>query len=164
MRAIVLTTPGGPEVLRVTEVPTPQPGPGEIRVRVRASSLNYHDYLVVNDDLDRAYDRLRSVVLAESARRVRKALLAESLLRHGRVSLPWVPSWGVRFDVGVDGMSVMMVLLTTFIMPLAVLGGWTSVSPMALGSRHPRGVAAGRRRPTPWRRRSCPTPTRRTTR
>ena len=46
------------------------------------------DYLVVNDDLDRAYDRLRGVVLAESARRVRKALLAESLLRHGRVSLP----------------------------------------------------------------------------
>jgi guanylate kinase len=46
------------------------------------------DYLVVNDDLDRAYDRLRSVVLAESARRVRKAMLAESLLRHGRVSLP----------------------------------------------------------------------------
>ena len=46
------------------------------------------DYLVVNDDLDRAYDRLRSVVLAESARRNRKAMLAESLLRHGRVSLP----------------------------------------------------------------------------
>lgn len=46
------------------------------------------DYLVVNDDLDRAYDRLRSVVLAESARRIRKAMLAESLLRHGRVSLP----------------------------------------------------------------------------
>lgn len=46
------------------------------------------DYLVVNDDLDRAYDRLRSVVLAESARRMRKAMLAESLLRHGRVSIP----------------------------------------------------------------------------
>lgn len=45
------------------------------------------DYLVVNDDLDRAYDRLRSVVLAESARRQRKALLAEGLLRHGRVSI-----------------------------------------------------------------------------
>jgi guanylate kinase len=46
------------------------------------------DYLVVNDDLELAYDRLRSVVLAESARRIRKAMLAESLLRHGRVSLP----------------------------------------------------------------------------
>ena len=37
--------------------------------------------------LDRAYDRLRSVVLAESARRVRKAPLAETLLRSGRVTL-----------------------------------------------------------------------------
>ncbi|GAC1569670.1 MAG: guanylate kinase [Polyangiales bacterium] len=45
------------------------------------------DYLVVNDDLERAYDRLRAVVLAESARRVRKAPLAETLLRAGRVSL-----------------------------------------------------------------------------
>ena len=39
----------------------------------------------------------------------------------------WISSWGVRFTVGVDGLSVMMVLLTTFLMPLAILGGWTSV-------------------------------------
>jgi NADH-quinone oxidoreductase subunit M len=41
--------------------------------------------------------------------------------------VPWIDSWGVRFTVGVDGLSVMMVLLTTFLMPLAILGGWTSV-------------------------------------
>ncbi|MDQ6828221.1 MAG: NADH-quinone oxidoreductase subunit M [Gemmatimonadota bacterium] len=40
---------------------------------------------------------------------------------------PWIPSWGATFSVGVDGISLMMVLLTTFIMPLAVLGSWTSV-------------------------------------
>jgi NADH-quinone oxidoreductase subunit M len=40
---------------------------------------------------------------------------------------PWIPSWGVRFAVGVDGISLMMVLLTTLLMPLTVLGGWTSV-------------------------------------
>ena len=39
----------------------------------------------------------------------------------------WIAAWGVRFTVGVDGLSVMMVLLTTFLMPLAILGGWTSV-------------------------------------
>jgi guanylate kinase len=44
------------------------------------------DYLVVNDDIDKAYDRLRSVVIAESARRVRKAPLAEQLLRSGRLA------------------------------------------------------------------------------
>ena len=41
---------------------------------------------------------------------------------------PWIEAWGTRFTVGVDGLSVMMVLLTTLIMPLAILGGWTSVT------------------------------------
>jgi len=43
------------------------------------------------------------------------------------VDLPWIRTWGINFAVGVDGISVMLVLLTTFIMPLVVLGGWTSV-------------------------------------
>jgi NADH-quinone oxidoreductase subunit M len=41
---------------------------------------------------------------------------------------PWIDAWGARFSLGVDGLSLMMVLLTTFLMPLAVLGGWTSVN------------------------------------
>ena len=40
---------------------------------------------------------------------------------------PWIPEWGANFIVGIDGISLMMILLTTFIMPLAVLGSWTSV-------------------------------------
>ncbi len=43
------------------------------------------------------------------------------------LDLPWIPTWGVRFTLGVDGIALMMVLLTTFIMPLTVLGSWTSV-------------------------------------
>jgi len=43
------------------------------------------------------------------------------------VDVRWIPTWGVRFTLGVDGIALMMVLLTTFIMPLAVLGSWTSV-------------------------------------
>ena len=39
----------------------------------------------------------------------------------------WIPQWGATFRLGVDGMSVMMILLTTFLMPLAVLGSWTSI-------------------------------------
>src|SRR5205823_4931576 len=38
-----------------------------------------------------------------------------------------IPSWGIRFTLGVDGIAVMMVLLTTFIMLLAVGGSWTSI-------------------------------------
>jgi NADH-quinone oxidoreductase subunit M len=41
--------------------------------------------------------------------------------------VPWIPSWGVRFTLGIDGIALMMILLTTFIMPLSVLGSWTSV-------------------------------------
>lgn len=36
MRAIGLTEFGGPEVLKVVELPEPEPGPGEIRIRVHA--------------------------------------------------------------------------------------------------------------------------------
>ena len=43
------------------------------------------------------------------------------------VDLPWIRTWGIRFAVGIDGISVMLVLLTTLIMPLVVLGGWTTV-------------------------------------
>jgi NADH-quinone oxidoreductase subunit M len=43
------------------------------------------------------------------------------------IDLAWIPTWGVRFTLGIDGIALMMVLLTTFIMPLAVLGSWTSI-------------------------------------
>ena len=39
----------------------------------------------------------------------------------------WIPAWGVRFTLGLDGIALMMVLLTTFIMFLASLGSWTSI-------------------------------------
>ena len=43
------------------------------------------------------------------------------------VDFSWIPSWGIRFTIGVDGIAVMMILLTTFIMFLAVAGSWTSI-------------------------------------
>jgi NADPH:quinone reductase len=45
MRAVVITRPGGPEVLELKQRKAPEPGPGEIRVRVRASALNRGDLL-----------------------------------------------------------------------------------------------------------------------
>jgi NADH-quinone oxidoreductase subunit M len=44
-----------------------------------------------------------------------------------RFDIPWIASWGVRFTLGLDGIALMMVLLTTFIMLLASLGSYTSV-------------------------------------
>jgi NADH-quinone oxidoreductase subunit M len=43
------------------------------------------------------------------------------------IDIAWIPTWGVRFTLGVDGIALMMVLLTTFIMPLSILGSWTSI-------------------------------------
>jgi NADH-quinone oxidoreductase subunit M len=43
------------------------------------------------------------------------------------IDTAWIPTWGVRFTLGIDGIALMMVLLTTFIMPLSVLGSWTSI-------------------------------------
>src|SRR4051794_31935182 len=45
MRAVVCDGFGGPEVLRIAEVPRPEPGPGQILVRVRAAALNRADLL-----------------------------------------------------------------------------------------------------------------------
>jgi NADH-quinone oxidoreductase subunit M len=41
--------------------------------------------------------------------------------------VPWIPSWGVRFTLGIDGIALMMILLTTATMALAVLGSWTGI-------------------------------------
>ena len=39
----------------------------------------------------------------------------------------WMPLWGVTYHLGVDGISLFMVLLTTFTMPLAVLGSFNYI-------------------------------------
>ena len=36
----------------------------------------------------------------------------------------WIPAWGIHYRVGVDGISLFMVLLTTFLTPLSVLGSY----------------------------------------
>jgi NADPH:quinone reductase len=49
MRALLSHEPGGPETLRLEEVPDPAPGAGELLVRVRACSINYPDVLIIED-------------------------------------------------------------------------------------------------------------------
>ena len=43
-RAVVASALGGPEVLRVVEVPVTEPGPGDVRLRVRAAGVNPWDW------------------------------------------------------------------------------------------------------------------------
>lgn len=45
MRAVVLTRHGGPDVLRITEVPTPTPRAGEVRVKIEWIGINFAEVL-----------------------------------------------------------------------------------------------------------------------
>ena len=42
-------------------------------------------------------------------------------------NIPWIQAIGTNYHVGVDGLSLWLVLLTTFIMPIAVLSSWHAV-------------------------------------
>ena len=39
--------------------------------------------------------------------------------------MPWMPAFGIGYIVGIDGISLFLVLLTTFLMPLAIVASWT---------------------------------------
>jgi NADH-quinone oxidoreductase subunit M len=41
--------------------------------------------------------------------------------------LPWIPEWGISYALGVDGISLWLVLLTTFLTPLVFLSSWNAV-------------------------------------
>ena len=44
-------------------------------------------------------------------------------------SLPWiqVAGWNIRFAMGIDGLSILLVLLTTFLTPISILSTWAAV-------------------------------------
>ncbi|HKQ33563.1 MAG TPA: NADH-quinone oxidoreductase subunit M, partial [Thermodesulfobacteriota bacterium] len=41
--------------------------------------------------------------------------------------IPWIASLGISYHVGLDGISLFLVLLTTFIMPITVLSSWHAI-------------------------------------
>src|SRR5262249_16268133 len=41
------------------------------------------------------------------------------------VKVPWIPSLGIDYSMGIDGISVFLILLTTLLTPLAVLASWS---------------------------------------
>ncbi len=45
------------------------------------------------------------------------------------INLPWiqVAGWNIAFHMGVDGLSILLLLLTTFLTPISILSTWTAV-------------------------------------
>lgn len=39
----------------------------------------------------------------------------------------WIPSWGISYHLGIDGISILMVLLTTIISLLAIISSWSAI-------------------------------------
>jgi NADH-quinone oxidoreductase subunit M len=39
--------------------------------------------------------------------------------------VPWMPAFGIQYIVGIDGISLFLILLTTLLMPLAILASWS---------------------------------------
>ena len=80
----------------------------------------------------RAVAAQKAVALAASAATFALSLL---LLR-GFEAVPgmqfeetrsWLPAYGISYHLGVDGLSLLLVILTTFLTPLALLGSWHSI-------------------------------------
>src|SRR4051812_22543639 len=42
-------------------------------------------------------------------------------------SYAWIPAFGISYFVGVDGISLLLLVLTGFLTPIALLGSWKSV-------------------------------------
>ncbi|MCW5595153.1 MAG: NADH-quinone oxidoreductase subunit M [Rhodocyclaceae bacterium] len=45
--------------------------------------------------------------------------------------LPWIPRFNIQYQLGVDGISVLFILLNSFITPLVVLAGWKVIEEKA---------------------------------
>ena len=48
--------------------------------------------------------------------------------------MPWIPDYGIHYYVGIDGISLLLVLLTTFLMPIALLASWHDIERVACSS------------------------------
>ncbi len=48
----------------------------------------------------------------------------------------WIPAFGISYFVGVDGISLLLLVLTGFLTPLALLGSWESVHKKTQGVLH----------------------------
>jgi NADH-quinone oxidoreductase subunit M len=48
-------------------------------------------------------------------------------------NLDWIPQYGISYHLGVDGISLLLVLLTTLLIPVVILASWTSISDKVKG-------------------------------
>jgi NADH-quinone oxidoreductase subunit M len=45
----------------------------------------------------------------------------------------WIPAYGIQFLIGLDGISLFLILLTTFLGPIVILSSWTAIKDRVTG-------------------------------
>ncbi|MBC9718598.1 NADH-quinone oxidoreductase subunit M [Streptomyces sp. TRM66268-LWL] len=60
----------------------------------------------------------------------------------------WIADFGVRYELGVDGIGVALIGLTALLIPFIIVAGWHDADPQETGTATDSSVAAGRWRPT----------------
>lgn len=119
MRVVGVTEFGGPEALRVFEVPESHAGPGEVRIAVRAAAVNPTDTLI------------------------RSGARAEMLAKFPPPYVPGMDVAGIVDEVG-DGVTTVKVgdTVMAIVLPAGSHGGYSEsiVLPAASVVREPRGV------------------------
>src|SRR5438309_5941711 len=56
------------------------------------------------------------------------AQLSTATVFQFEIDIPWITSPNIHYHLGVDGISLWLVILTTFLVPLSILVSWHSVS------------------------------------
>ncbi|MGC1302078.1 MAG: NADH-quinone oxidoreductase subunit M [Caulobacteraceae bacterium] len=73
----------------------------------------------------------RWIAMATTLATLALSILPVAAFRPGQVGLQFVEDmpWfaGIHYQMGVDGISILFVLLTTFLMPLAILASWKAI-------------------------------------
>ena len=49
--------------------------------------------------------------------------------------LPWIPSYKINYILGIDGITIFLILLTTILTPICVLCSWTAIKDRIKGKR-----------------------------
>ncbi|MBI5376552.1 MAG: NADH-quinone oxidoreductase subunit M [Candidatus Schekmanbacteria bacterium] len=42
-------------------------------------------------------------------------------------NIPWISSLGINYSVGIDGISILLLMLTTFLTPIVILSSWSAI-------------------------------------
>ena len=93
MKAYRLQAFGGPDSLKLEDLPSPEPGAGQVRVRVRATSLNFRD-LMISKGVYNPKLRLPLIPLSDGAGEVTAVGAGPTRYRVGdRVVAAFMPGW-----------------------------------------------------------------------